>query len=278
MRSIYISIINGSSGDDTLNGTPKDDEVFGSAGNDTIFGHHGNDTLIGGQGDDYLHGGLGNDSLRSGFGEDLLYGNEGNDLFYPSYGSDSIYGGSGLDQVIYESVMAQHNLVNISPAHWKLSESGYTSTDHLQDIERVQFVDKSVALDINTGDVGGSCYRLYKAAFNRSPDHSGLGFWIDQMDMGMQLSEVSSRFIDSHEFKLLYGESPSNNIFLTNVYTNVLGREPDSGGFDWWLAELENNVTKTWTKVLMDFSESPENREGVLALIGNGVEYDIWIA
>lgn len=277
IRSSHISIVSGSNSDDILNGTAKDDEILGYAGNDTIFGYLGDDTIIGGQGDDSLHGGLGNDILRGGFGEDLFYGNEGNDSFYATYGSDSIDGHSGLDSVIYDHAMSQHSLVNISASHWMLNEFDYTSTDYLHDVERLQFTDKAVALDINTGEVGGSCYRIYKAAFNRQPDHTGLGYWIDKMDLGMPLSEVSSRFIDSNEFKALYGDSPSNEVFLANVYSNILGRAPDEGGYKWWLDELQNNASKTWTKVLTDFSESAENQEITLALIGNGIEYDLWI-
>jgi hypothetical protein len=132
--------------------------------------------------------------------------------------------------------------------------------------------------DIGNGETGGSCYRIYKAAFNRTPDEGGLGYWIGQMDLGMALVDVSARFIDSDEFRASYGTNPSNGEFLTKVYNNVLSRDPDAGGYDWWVDQLANNPEKTWKKVLADFSESTENQTNVLDIIGGGVLYDLWVA
>ena len=192
-------------------------------------------------------------------------------------GSDSIDGGSGFDSAVYFSNISQYSILNSSNKIWTISDVLDSSVDHLQDIERIHFTDKSVALDIGAGDTGGSSYRIYKAAFNRTPDEGGLGYWIGQMDLGMDLVDVSARFIDSDEFRAAYGTNPSNGEFLTKVYNNVLGRDPDSGGYDWWVDQLANNPEKSWDKVLADFSESTENQANVSELIGNGVQYDLWV-
>ena len=98
------------------------------------------------------------------------------------------------------------------------------------------------------------------------------------MDLGKTLVEVSAGFIDSDEFRASYGTNPSNGEFLTKVYNNVLGHDPDSGGYDWWVDQLANNPEKTWDKVMADFSEGTENQANVLELISNGVQYDFWVA
>ena len=98
------------------------------------------------------------------------------------------------------------------------------------------------------------------------------------MDLGKTLVEVSAGFIDSDEFRTSYGTNPSNGEFLTKVHNNVLGRDPDSGGYDWWVDQLTNNPEKSWSKVMADFSEGTENQANVLELIGNGVQYDLWVA
>ena len=108
-------------------------------------------------------------------------------------------------------------------------------------VERLGFADKAVALDID--GVAGKAYRVYKAAFNRDPmsgDTSGLGFWIGQMDNAMDLIEVSARFVDSNEFKTLYGTNPTNAQFLTKLYQKVLARQPEASVYNWWLYELKN--------------------------------------
>ena len=193
-------------------------------------------------------------------------------------GSDSIDGGSGFDSAVYFSNISQYSILNSSNKIWTISDVLDSSVDHLQDIERIHFTDKSVALDIGAGDTGGSCYRIYKAAFNRTPDEGGLGYWIGQMDLGKTLVEVSAGFIDSDEFRASYGTNPTNGEFLTKVYNNVLGRDPDSGGYDWWVDQLANNQEKSWNKVMADFSEGTENQANVLELISNGVQYDLWVA
>ena len=262
----------------TINFNTVIEAIKGGSFNDSLFGNDIDNTMDGNGGDDAIFGYLGNDTLRGGFGEDSLYGNEGDDSIYARYGSDSIYGGSGIDIVIYESTINKHIIVNTDSTNWTINELENTSIDTLKNIERVRFSDKTVALDISVGAVGGSCYRMYKAAFNRTPDEGGLGYWIGQMDLGKTLMEVSAGFIDSDEFRASYGTNPTNGEFLTKVYNNVLGRDPDSGGYDWWVDQLANNPEKSWSKVMADFSEGTENQANVLELIGNGVQYDLWVA
>ena len=217
---------------------------------------------------------------------DQLYGNElnntitgrdGNDTIFADGGSDTIQGGAGLDTIKYALSQANYTLA-VGESSSTVKEISIGTNDSLSTVERVVFSDKSVALDIGSGEVGGSCYRIYKAAFNRTPDEGGLGYWIGQMDLGKTLVEVSAGFIDSDEFRASYGTNPTNGEFLTKVYNNVLGRDPDSGGYDWWVDQLANNPEKSWSKVMADFSEGTENQANVLELIGNGVQYDLWVA
>jgi len=219
----------------------------------------GNDAIFGTRNSDFLWGYAGNDSLFGGAGNDFLNGMSG---------VDSIDGGAGIDTLIVDNT-SENRYQKSSDALWIID------TDAITNVERVRFWDKSIALDVDR--VAGQAYRIYKAAFNRTPDTAGLGYWIAQMDKGTNTVEVAARFIDSPEFRLLYGQNPSNTTFLTKVYTNVLGRTPDQGGYNWWLNELNTNPSKTKAKVLADFAESSENQAGVASLIGNGITYEPWV-
>ena len=64
----------------------------------------------------------------------------------------------------------------------------------------------------------------------------------------MGLIKISSRFIDSNEFKSIYDTNPTNETFITNLYLNVLDRVPDNSGLTWWVDQLDNNSEKTWEK------------------------------
>lgn len=136
--------------------------------------------------------------------------------------------------------------------------------------QRLQFADTNIAFD--TTGIPGQAYRLYKAAFNRTPDAAGLGFWIHVMDSGHSLSVVSSGFVASTEFKDLVGTNPTNLALVTSLYSNVLGRTPDAGGLAFWVGVLNDKLTDV-AGVLAAMSESPENKSGTASLIANGIEY-----
>jgi hypothetical protein len=223
---------------------------------------------------------------------DLMVGFEGNDTFYPNAdpgdpsdvtGYDYVHGGSGSDRVIYRGLRSEYSIAtdqlpdgNSTVKGFRITDSvaGRDGSDGLVEIERIQFKDDAVAFDIS--GISGKAYRIYKAAFDRNPDATGLGYWIAQMDKGMDVVEVAARFIDSQEFRELYGSNASSASFLTKVYNNVLDRNPDQLGLDWWVNEMQTNPSKTWQKVLADFSESTENQANVAALIANGIVYDAW--
>jgi hypothetical protein len=147
--------------------------------------------------------------------------------------------------------------------------------DTLINVERLKFADTAIALD--TSGVGGQAYRVYKAAFNRTPDLGGLGFWISGMDGGVSLNTVGQGFVNSAEFKAVYGTSPTNAQIVTRFYDNVLGRAADSGGYNYWLGVL-NSGGGSVAGVLAAFSESSENQAGVIGVIGNGFAYTPFIS
>lgn len=232
--------------------------------------------LLGTSGDDVLTqtnssksiyvAGAGNDQISSGASNDFLIGGAGN---------DKINGGAGTDVAVFDVKKSSVVITKDASGNVLVQDStGVDGTDTLTGVERLSFSDVSIALDVN-GDAG-QAYRIYKAAFDRDPmqgDQQGVGYWITQMDQGMDVVEVSARFIDSNEFRSLYGANPTDATFLNKVYENVLGRAPDASGFDWWMKQMAENPEKTRQKILADFSESPENVTNVSDLVSNGITY-----
>lgn len=81
---------------------------------------------------------------------------------------------------------------------------------------------------------------LYVAAFARAPDKSGLSYWKGQMDSGVKLDDVISSFLSSPEAALMVGPGASNQVFLNNLYTNVLNRTADASGGQYWQGRLDS--------------------------------------
>ncbi len=97
--------------------------------------------------------------------------------------------------------------------------------------------------------------RLYSAFFGRAPDAGGLDHWVRQRAEGTTLVSVADHFAASAEFRDTYG-SLDNGAFVDRVYQNVLGRSPDAGGREHWVAALSSGLSRG--ALMVGFSESPE--------------------
>jgi hypothetical protein len=122
----------------------------------------------------------------------------------------------------------------------------------------------------------GQVYRLYQAAFDRKPDLSGLGFWINQSDDGVNQQTIANQLITSAEFKILYGESLLAESYVNTFYQNVLHRTPDQAGQDFWVNKIQSGQLDS-VGLIIEFSESNENQANVFGDIQNGIEYIPWI-
>lgn len=101
-----------------------------------------------------------------------------------------------------------------------------------------------------------SISRLYRAYFERSPDREGSEYWFGQYLTGNGLVTISDTFTGSDEYRNRYG-SLANRAFVEMVYENVMERQPDREGWDYWVDKLDRHVLPRGG-VMLQFSESPE--------------------
>ena len=203
-------------------------------------------------------------------------GGSANDTLYGNSANNTLNGSSGRDTVVYAGSKGNFTVTNVSSVCTVKDNTGGEGTDSLLNIERIQFQDRMLALDI-TGN-GGQAYRMYQAAFNRTPDQSGLGYWISLLDKSVvTLEGVAGGFTHSAEFASLYGASPSNDTFVTKLYDNVLHRGPDQSGYQYWTGLLATGAINR-EQMLVNFSESSENQLQVIGAIQNGIEYIAYAA
>lgn len=294
----------------TVIGTSNNDTLLGSADFDSFTGLDGNDSVSAGGGNDTISGGLGNDSLNGNDGSDtavfgsgtsgvtvnlatgVASGGDGNDTLFnienitgSGYddsltgdgaanvlsggkgGNDALMGGAGIDTAVYDG--GRENYTITITATGVTVTAADKSVDTLVDVERLQFQDRVTAVDIY--GVAGQAYRIYQAAFNHAPDSGGLKYWMGQMENGMRQDEVAGRFIDSDEFRSIYGNNPTNRDFISKLYEFALHRAPDQGGLNFWVSQLDNNVY-TRAGILASFAESTENQAAVIGTIQNGID------
>jgi hypothetical protein len=246
------------------------------SGNDDISvelpGHLYNDVVVA--------AGAGNDRITIGGGGGRLNvsAGAGNDRITILGDAHSVNGSLGIDTAIFTSARSDYVIQKIPSSSPDPRYQGifYSVTDKsgavnsLADVERIMFADKTIALDIDGN--GGQAYRLYQAAFNRTPDAVGLGFWISALDGGTTLTSVAQGFVNSGEFKDAYGANLSSRDLVTKFYQNILHRAPEAGGLDFWSGALDSKAAGV-PDVLAAISESAENKAGLIGVIGNGFEF-----
>ncbi|QJE00148.1 DUF4214 domain-containing protein [Massilia forsythiae] len=202
-----------------------------------------------------------------------ITGTAGNDKLTATAGSTAIDGQGGIDTVTYNGARANFTVAKEVWGYGVTDNAGNGGHDALINVERLHFNDADVALDINGN--AGQMFRLYQAAFDRPAEAGGLGYWINAMDIGHSLQEIALSFTKSAEFIGMYGSNPSTSDFVTNLYHNVLHRDPEAGGFNFWVDSIDNKGASR-EQVLAFFSESPENQAQVIGSIQNGVVYEVW--
>lgn len=193
-------------------------------------------------------------------------GANGKETIYSGSGNDSIDAGAGVDTVMYSGARAGYTVTKTETG---VTVTGAQGNDSLVRVERVHFGDVGVAFDID--GIPGQAYRLYQAAFDRTPDAFGVGFWIAMMDNGVALDAVASDFVSSPEFKDLYSGATNAEV-VAKLYENILDRAGDLDGIAHWTGVLDRNEA-TVAEVLAGFSNSAEFIAKMVGVMEDGVPF-----
>ena len=141
-----------------------------------------------------------------------------------------------------------------------LSFTGEAETSTFRDISAIADIKRTFdqVTGLNTDDA--KMFRLYNAAFKRLPDADGLKYWIGKYTSGQNDDRtVAQSFLVSDEFSERYGANLSNAKYVETLYLNVLSRDYDQEGFNYWLENL-NSGLETRYELLLGFAESAENK------------------
>ncbi len=283
---------------DRPNATISDDIIIGTSASDLIIALAGDDSIEGKQGNDIIDGGSDYDTyLFSGNYEDYIFTFHDEKVFVndtrviQSDGNDTLSNIEKLkfsdtnaivlgqeiklinslgfqSEKVYQGKSDQYKFYDLRSD--KYGVGTVNGIDELTGQSILKFDDKVIRLEDDikavfdqiTGlnDSSGQIFRLYNASFARFPDVNGLNYWIGNFVSGKDtLRAVASSFLASEEFKQRYGENISNEKYVENLYFNVLNREFDQDGYNYWIGNLNQGLEKRY-EVLLGFSESIENK------------------
>ena len=161
-------------------------------------------------------------------------------------GDDFIDGGAGLDISAYSGPSSNYKLI-VGPASAIVQDKrGSDGIDTLVNVEKVQFIDQTldVAWFTQAAKLSSTQFaalaELYIATFNRAPDALGLDYWASQLSLGMSLPQIAASFFVQPETLAAYPVGQATTAFVNAVYQNVLGRESDVAGLNYWVGEIQN--------------------------------------
>ncbi|MBN9889838.1 DUF4214 domain-containing protein [Salipiger abyssi] len=293
--SIAVPTQVGTTESDALAGTTGSEAIVGLSGNDSLIGVSGADSLIGGNGNDLLAGearpaaaaygvAVTNQVFRlyqsaldrapdaqgyAAWSERLAEGEltllDVAERFVQSPQFSNQYGGyddTEFVEQLYHNVLGRPSDPG-GLARWTGElETGSSRAEVLLGFSQSpQFIANTdgeataFALNASATDWADEVYRLYQVTLERAPDLKGFMNWSARLGTGMSFDDAIAGFVKSPEFQDTYGDV-DNAGFVTLLYNNALGREPDAQGLARWTGELDRGTPKE--TVVRGFVQSPE--------------------
>jgi WD40 repeat protein len=213
------------------------------------------DDLAGSERDDYILGFDGDDTVSASPGSDLVDGGPGTDTFHYDFGASEIG----------RSIRTDGSVQVTKPD---------SSVDTLLSVERVETDDGNFLYGLSENVE--AVYRIYAAAYGRTPDEGGLRFWTDQLDQrgggapdNADKEFLAGFFLTANEFTDLYGANPSDYDYIDAMYENVLARLPDQAGYDFWVGQMQQGLGRD--DILIHFAESDENKLQTAPDLADGI-------
>ncbi|MEM6939991.1 MAG: DUF4214 domain-containing protein [Pseudomonadota bacterium] len=192
----------------------------------------------------------GNDQISGSELNETIRALGGDDVIQASPGVDTIDGGDGLDTLALSGPQDEYILT--------IATTGSFVADKVDDRDGINFYSNLEELRFSDGATldltkfGGAAsleteefqaiIELYIAYFNRAPDALGLNFWSTAFADGLSLAAMADLFATQPETVATYPEGTSNTDFANAVYGNVLGREADPDGREFWVMQLDNEA------------------------------------
>ncbi len=97
---------------------------------------------------------------------------------------------------------------------------------------------------------------LYIGLLGRIPDEEGLKYWSQQLSQNSYFYDIIGGFLDSQELQNATDYTGDDSSFVSSLYKNILNRDADSAGLNYWVEELATYSSKE--KIISGFLESTE--------------------
>ncbi len=223
----------------------------------------------------------------AGNGNDLnneLYGNEGSNVLNGKAGNDTIDGGTGVDTAQYSGKLSDYKVTlgagaNASTVADNRAAALSEGTDSLTNVERLQFSDGRLALDMGANQAGGKTVLMMAVATSLGPlfvtSQPYAGLFLGFFDSGASLLDGATLLVSSGIVAAFAGGS-DNASLVKMVYNNVYGKAPDAATLAALVAPL-NAGTLSPAQWMADMAASTVNQQHVnlAGYAGTGLQYTV---
>ena len=169
----------------------------------------------------------------------LLVGTVTADAFTSTTENDGINGQQGIDSVAFRGSHANYTVNKVTNFGFTIitvkDKTSADGTDTLQSVERLQFLDKKIAFDLDGN--AGQVSKILGAVFGTSSvtNKSYVGIGLSYLDQGMSYTDLMQLAIDAS-----LGGRGSNTDVVNLLYTNVVGSAPDAETLAYFKGLLDN--------------------------------------
>ncbi|MCX5864966.1 MAG: M10 family metallopeptidase [Deltaproteobacteria bacterium] len=211
------------------------------------------------------------ENATGGSGDDSLIGNSANNSLFGGAGNDTLNGQSGIDTGVYSDKRSACTITKTTSGF--TVSGGSSGTDTLSDIERLQFADIQMALDLD--GAAGATARIIGAAFGEhyltlAPGCVGAGLTL--FDAGWSMAQVAELALDTDLFLQLAG-SRDNAAVVSQLYKSVIGIAPSTSDLNTFLGMLSGGMSQAEFLVLA--ANTTENAQNInlLGLMQTGINF-----
>ena len=195
-----------------------------------------------------------------------------NDTIKGQPGTDFFDGGLGIDTVVYNGPQERYSITKSGNRYVVSEPTGSDDTDYLSNIERIQFSNGKVALDL--GGNAGQAARLIGALLGPSfiKDKALAGVVIGLVDQDYSIENIANLGLNTSFYLALAG-STKNEDFVNHVFRNVVGRTPEVNEQKIYVDMLNAGTSQAALAVMAAGTEFTASQIGLTGLTSHGWDF-----
>lgn len=176
------------------------------------------------------------DDLRGNEAANGLLGGGGDDDLIGRGGDDAIVGGDGIDYALYAGERGGYRVTRTEEGWTVSAQSGSEGSDSLIEVERLDFADQALALDLegNAGVVARLLGAVFGAPAVANQEYAGIGLFFS--DGGMSDVDLGALALEA-------AGATTHPEIVERLWTNVVGYAPSDDEARPFIAMLDDGMT-----------------------------------